>query len=223
MSSYSQKAKDYGNKAYDAAFKNKHLIVMIFGIIFIIIAIVGLIALWGAQTGSSQSSGIGSLVLSSTSDDGTMNSTTEVVAEFLIVMFTILGIGMLTYVWVVDKNVKTLVNNGQTYGAILVAGNKKITPEMAEEAKKDQLKVDISDLNLPSSVIDAGLKSIKQGAAVANRMTMNAGRRVSGAVSGAAAGYNNANVINNSPPSKSSSRSSSKSSRSDEDDNDSTK
>lgn len=208
-SSYSQKAKDYGNKAYDSAFKNQHLIVMIFGIIFIVFAFLGLIALWGYQTGSSETSGLGSMVVSSTGEDGEPSTTSEVVAEFLIVLFTILGIGMLTYVWVVDRNVKTLVNNGQVYGAILVAGNKKITPEMAEDAKKDQLKVDISDLNLPSSVIDAGLKSINQGANTAGRMTMNAGRRVSAAASGAAAGYKNAQVKSKSP-SKSQSKSQTK-------------
>lgn len=193
MSSETQK-RSYSGMAYDAAFKNQHMVVLIFGIIFVIIALVGLFALWGAQTGSSQASGIGSLVMSSTSEDGEMSATTEVLSEFLIIMFTVLGIAMLTYVWVVDRNVKKLVDNGQVYGAILVSGNKKVTPEMTEAAKKDQLKEDIKDLNLPSSVIDAGLKSIKEGATIAARKTSNAGARISGAAAGAAAGYSNAKI-----------------------------
>lgn len=180
--------KSYMSQGYDALVKNQHMVLMVFAVIFILIALVGLIALWGAQTGSSNTSGVGSLVMSSTAEDGTMTPTTEVVAEFLIVMFTVLGVAMLAYVMTVDRCVKKLMTKDQIYAAILVAGSKNLTDEEAKNAEKDQLMKMVTDLGLPSQTIPAGLAAIKSGASqgmnTTSRMVTNTGRRMQGAMQG---------------------------------------
>ena len=148
---------------------NGHTILIVFAVIFLIIAFLGLIALSGAQTGSSNTSGIGSLVISSTNGDpdGTVNPTTEVVGEFLIVVLIVLGVAMLTYALTMRKSVGHLLEKKQVYAALIIDGNKKVDEKDIKEIEGEQLDYLLGDLGLPKNTISAGLDSIKTNAGVA--------------------------------------------------------
>jgi hypothetical protein len=137
---------------------NNHNIMMFFAVLFLIIAFVWLIGLSGVQTGSSTASGFGSIFASSLTDVGTTNPTYEVVAEFFIAMFLILGIAMFTYVVTVKKSAQKLIEKGDIVGAFYVNGGKEITPDAMTQAQKDTLKAQITLLGLPTTVISDGLK-----------------------------------------------------------------
>lgn len=153
------------NKKYDSnkTFLNTHNVMFGFAIMFLIIAIVGLISLSGVQTGSSNTSGCGSAIQSSTGgqQDGQINPTAEVVAEFFIVLFTVLGVAMITYVMTIKGAAKKLVEANQNYAAILINGNKGISEDDIKSAEKDQLMHLVSDVGLPSNTIQMGLQAIK--------------------------------------------------------------
>lgn len=138
-------------------FMNSHKLMLFFAIIFIIIALVGLIALSGAQTGSSNTSGSGSMIKSSTGgeENGQINPTSEVVAEFFIIMFTILGVAMLTYVYTIKKSSSKLFDADMPYAALVVGGKKieEISQEDIDSAKKDQLMGLASKVGIPATVI----------------------------------------------------------------------
>ena len=153
------------NKKYDSnkTFLNTHNVMFGFAIMFLIIAIVGLISLSGVQTGSSNTSGCGSAIQSSTGgqQDGQINPTAEVVAEFFIVLFTVLGVAMITYVMTIKGAAKKLVEANQNYAAILINGNKGISEQDIKGAEKEQLMHLVSDVGLPSNTIQMGLQAIK--------------------------------------------------------------
>lgn len=154
------------NVSNSKTFINKHNIMLIFAIIFIIIALLGLLALSGVQTGSSQTSGLGSLVESSTGgeEDGVINPATEVVAEFLIVLLIIIGVAMLTYVMTINGASNKLIKKEQNYAALLINGNKNVDKTAAEQLKKEDVQYLINDLGLPSNTISEGLKALNKAA-----------------------------------------------------------
>lgn len=123
--------------SYDYLYKNKRTIIMVVGVLLIIIALIGFIMISGVQTGSSDNIGVsGSIVRSSTggSEDGEINPTTEVVAEFFCICFLIFGVAMVVYVGVNNKIQEKLFKSGKTfYAALLVSGKKEI-PKSAEDA-----------------------------------------------------------------------------------------
>lgn len=142
---------------------NNHNIMMFFAIVFLIIGFVWLIGLSGAQTGSCTTSGFGSLVLSSENSNGDINSTYEVVAEFFISLFLILGVAMLTYILTLKKSSQKLIEKGQIYSALIVNGGKNIDDKAFTDAEKEQLQSTITLMGLPTNTISAGLTAIKQG------------------------------------------------------------
>lgn len=143
-----------------------HFPMLIFGVIFLILAFFGAIALSGAQTGSCYTSGLGSAIRSSTGgeEDGNPNPTAEVLAEFFIFILLAAGVAMVTYVMVVKKKAGQLLDAGQTKAALIVNGNKKLDKEDIDAAQKDQLMHSLKDLGLPNNVITAGLQALKNGA-----------------------------------------------------------
>jgi hypothetical protein len=119
--------------SYDYLYKNKRTIIMVIGVILILIALIGFIMISGVQTGSSDNIGVsGSIVRSSTggSEDGEINPTTEVVAEFFCIFFLIFGVAMVVYVAVNNNIQEKLFKSGKTfYAALLVSGKKDITEQ----------------------------------------------------------------------------------------------
>lgn len=145
---------------------NSHKVMLVFAIIFLFLGFFGLLALSGAQTGSCYTSGLGSAIRSSTGDgeeDGHPTPTAEVLAEFFIFLFLCLGVGMVTYIFVVKKKAGQLLDAGEPKAALIVNGKKDITPEDIKQAEKDQLMFGLKDVGLPSGVISAGLEYLKKG------------------------------------------------------------
>lgn len=136
-----ESGKEMGKKSYDyAAGLNRHTWMIVVSIILLFVGLIGFISLCGAQTGSSETAGCGSLVASSTGDDGEgdIDPTTEVVAEFLIVLFFVLGIGLLTYAWTITSVSKKLINEGFTSAALNINKNGNVSSDELDEAKKDE-------------------------------------------------------------------------------------
>ena len=146
-------------------FLNSHNVMLFFAVVFLIIALVGLIALSGAQTGSSETSGVGSLVISSTGGqvNGEINPTAEVISEFFIILFTVLGIAMLTYVILTKKYATDLLNKGHLAAAMIINGNKSITEKDLKEADVEDLKRLVVDVGLPSNTLSLGAAAAKNG------------------------------------------------------------
>lgn len=95
------------------------------GFLLLVLALAGFITISGAQTGSSQTSGLGSMVISSTNPNGTdMNPTTEVVGEFLCILLLVFGVSMITYSWTTSKIQKELIETGNYVSALVVNGGK---------------------------------------------------------------------------------------------------
>jgi hypothetical protein len=134
-------------------FLNGHNIMFGFALFFIIVAFIWLVGLCGAQTGSSTTSGFGSIVLASQGDNGDVSSTYEVVAQVFITLFLILGIGMLTYVMTVKKSAEKLIDAGEYKAAIIINGNNKLTSEDIEKLNKEQAKNLVRNLGLPSNTL----------------------------------------------------------------------
>lgn len=130
------------------SFFNEHNVMMFFAIVFLIIAFIWLIGLSGTQTGSCNASGFGSIVLSSQDEDGNTNPTYEVIAEFFIALFLIIGVAMLTYILTTKNNAKKLVDQEQYYAAMIINGNKDLSKEdldKAEKADAERLKEKMKD------------------------------------------------------------------------------
>lgn len=151
--------KDWGKNAMNA-----HTAMLVIAVILLIIAFVWLIGLSGVQTGSCTTSGLGSLVASSMGDDLTPNPTYEVISEFFIALFLILGVGMLAYVLTTKRAADKLIEKGEVYSALIVNGKKDIDANMVTEANKQQLQNEVQLLGLPVNTISVGLKSIKDKA-----------------------------------------------------------
>jgi len=120
---------------------NSHAYLLAAGIIFILIAILGFFALSGAETGSCYTSGLGSMVQSCTGGDGEgdVDSTTSVVSTFLILMFTILGVGMVAYVWTINNVSKKLIAEKQVYAALIANGKTDLNPDDIKAAEMQEL------------------------------------------------------------------------------------
>lgn len=165
-------SKDSQHFDSNKTFLNAHNGMLGIAIVLLIIAVIGLISLCGVQTGSSNTSGCGSAIQSSTGgeENGQINPTTEVVAEFFIVLFTVIGVAMLTYVLTIKKASSKLIEKNQKYAAIIINGNKTtLTKEQIESIQGDELKQLVSDVGLPSNTISMGLKAIKSGANSASK------------------------------------------------------
>lgn len=149
---------------WSKATMNTHTPMIVVAFLLLMIAFIWLIGLSGVQTGSCTTSGLGSLVASSTNEDLTPNPTYEVVSEFFIAMFLILGVAMLAYVMTTKRAADKLIERGEVYGALIVNGKKDLDPNMIDETKKKELENNITLLGLPVNTISAGLKSIKDQA-----------------------------------------------------------
>lgn len=143
MNSNSGTSTDYKNKL------NNHTVMIVFAVIFIIFAIICLLALWGAQTGSSETSGLGSALRSSQDDTGEISSTSEVIAEFMIVLLTVIGVAMLTWALCIKHNSSKLIAEKEFKAALLINSSKEVTAEDIAAATQDQLEKDIADANIP--------------------------------------------------------------------------
>ena len=153
------------SSAYSAAKNiNGHTIMLIIGFICLIIALVGFFSLCGVQTGTCETSGVGSLVVSSTggSEDGTINPTTEVVAEFLIIMFTVIGVAMLAYVWTITRvTKKLLLDNKYPAAAILINGVKNIDEKDIKTAEMQEMKTISAKLGIPPNALSMSMQYAK--------------------------------------------------------------
>lgn len=159
-------------------FLNKHNFILIFGIIILIIGFLGLISLCGIQTNSCTTSGLGSFVESSTGgeEDGQINTTAEVIGEFLIVLFVIVGVAMIAYVVTLNGVTDKLIKKNELYAAVVVNGNKSLTKTDVENLKKEQVQYLVTDIGLPSNTISEGLKALNKAAtAVKNTYNKKAG------------------------------------------------
>lgn len=155
-------------------FLNNHNIMLFFSVLFLILAFIWLIGLSGVQTGSCDTCGFGSIVLCSQDSNGDVSSTYEVVAEFFIILLTVLGVGMLTYVLTIKRAAIKLADKGENYAAMIVNGNKNITPEVAKAAKEGQLQNLVLDIGLPGNTIKAGLAAIKNAGKSTGKAAKNA-------------------------------------------------
>lgn len=160
---------------------NGHNVMLVIAVIILLIAFVWLIGLSGVQTGSSTTSGFGSIVLSSQLDDGTVNPTYEVVAEFFIALFLIIGVGMLAYVLTVKRVANKLIDEHEYYSALVVNGKKDVSKDLRDESLKQQAQNEITLLGLPTTTIADGIR-------VAKNRTVATGNAIGGAFRGAASG-----------------------------------
>lgn len=177
-------------KGYDGFSKamNAHTGMLIAAIILIVISFIWLVGLSGVQTGSSTTSGFGSIVMSSEIDDGTVNPTYEVVAEFFIFLFLVIGVGMLAYVLTTTRAATKLLKNGQYHAALIVNGNKDVNKDTLTDAQKEQIQSNITLLGYPVTTIADGIKASKDKAIAA---TSAAGAAVYGMGEGAYRGATN--------------------------------
>ena len=137
---------DYKNKL------NNHTVMIVFAVLFLVFGIICLFALWGAQTGSCETSGLGSALRSSQDDTGEISPTSEVISEFLIVLLCVIGVGMLTWALCVKGNAKKLMEKKEYAAALMINSSKDITPEDVEAAKIDQLKAESEEI--PQGVLN---------------------------------------------------------------------
>lgn len=141
---------------------NTHTPMLVIAVILLVLAFIWLIGLSGVQTGSSTASGFGSIVMSSMNEDmTTINPTYEVISEFFIVLFVILGIGMLTYVLTIKKAASKLIDRGEVYSALIVNGKKDLDAATVTKANKEQLQKEITLLGMPVDTISAGIKALQ--------------------------------------------------------------
>lgn len=143
MSGNSGTSTDYKNKL------NNHTLMICFAVFFIIFAFICLLALWGAQTGSCETSGLGSALRSSQDDTGEISATSEVIAEFMIVLFTVIGVGMLTWALCIKHNSSKLVAEKEYKAALLINSSKNVTADDIAAATKDQMEKDAADAKIP--------------------------------------------------------------------------
>lgn len=131
------------NTVNAASMINKHTWMLVIGVIFLILAVLGFFSICGAQTGSCTTSGIGSAVESSTGGDGNLNPTTEVVGEFLVFLLLGISVGLLTYVWTMSNVSKKLLDgaNGNMYAgaALLINGKGAIDVNTLTQIEKNEM------------------------------------------------------------------------------------
>lgn len=105
--------------------------------LFILIALLWIIGLSGAQTGSSTSVGAGSL--SSINPDGDPNSNYEVFVEAISIVLIAVAMGILTYYYTKTKIASDLIAKGYGAAAIEVDGDKNINKDQLNKYKKDEI------------------------------------------------------------------------------------
>lgn len=121
-----------------ARYLNKHHVMLFFGIIILLIGLVGYLLISGAQSGSCDTEFSGGLVKSSTGNDNdgnTINTATEVVAEVFCIIFIIIGVGLCVNV-LANYKVNNVLKLYKQYKAFLLLNN----PEAVCD-KKERLKV----------------------------------------------------------------------------------
>lgn len=158
--------KDWGKNAMDG-----HSAIIAIGVILLVLAFIWLIGLSGVQTGSCTTSGLGSLVASSLGEDLTPNPTYEVISEFFIVLFVILGVGMIAYVLTTKRAADKLLEKGEVYSALIVNGKKDIDAAQVEAAEKAQLEKGITLLGLPVTMLSDAIKIQKDNASASAAAT----------------------------------------------------
>lgn len=147
MTAYvSNASKNVFSKEWSDKNINKHYVMWVFGIIFLLIGLIGFILISGAQTGSSDTAGSGCLVKLCTggSEDGNINVTTEVVSEFFAIIFLIIGLGMCVYAWTLSDISTQLINAGQYSAALAFNSAKNLSSNTKKEAELADLKTDLT-------------------------------------------------------------------------------
>ena len=139
---------------------NNHGIMAGFAVLFIILAFIWAIGLCGLQTGSSETSGFGS-VTSNIND----NPTYEVVVETLVIILLIIGVAMIAYVLTLNNAVKKLVQNNQYQGALILSPSNDIKQSDLESAETATIYTTLKNkLNLTAEQTKALLaKAMEKG------------------------------------------------------------
>lgn len=137
----------WGEASTEKMYKNTHNIMMIFGIIFFLIALIGFFVISGVQTGSSDNTSSGSMVTSSTGgqQDGEINPTAEVISEFLCILFLIIGIAMIVYAWTISSVQSNLFKEGAYRAALAIAGKTDVSEQVKKEATEAEVAKMIKD------------------------------------------------------------------------------
>lgn len=140
-------AKNVFTKEWREKNINKHYVMWFFGIICLLIGLIGFILISGAQTGSSDTAGCGCLVKACTggSEDGEINVTTEVVSEFLAILFLVVGLGLCVYAWALSDISTKLMNAGQYTAALTINAAKGMMPNAKKEAEMADLSNEMKD------------------------------------------------------------------------------
>lgn len=155
ISGFFNKAYNYTKKSAGNVFTkewrekniNKHYVMWFFGIICLLIGLIGFILISGAQTGSSDTAGCGCLVKACTggSEDGEINVTTEVVSEFLSIILLVVGLGMCVYSWTLSDISTKLINAGKYSAALAINASKNVMPNAKKEAEMADLASEMKD------------------------------------------------------------------------------
>jgi hypothetical protein len=114
---------------------NKHHVMLFIGIICLLIGFIGYLVISGTQAGWCNTNGEGSgcfvkWITSNEDSNGTLNTTTEVVAEFFAIMFIVVGVVLTTYALTLTNLSKTLLSYKQ-YQALLLLNKAKDADEKA--------------------------------------------------------------------------------------------
>lgn len=114
---------------------NNYHFMLVFGIIFLLIGLIGYFVISGTQAGWCNQDGEGSgcfvqWITSNQGGDGTLNTTTEVVAEFFAIMFIIVGV-FLTVYSVAHTNISNTLLNYKQYQALLLLNKSKYSDDDA--------------------------------------------------------------------------------------------
>lgn len=128
---------------------NKHHVMLFFGIFFFLIGLIGYFIISGAQLGSCDTEYSGAFVKSSTGNDNdgdTINTTTEVIAELICIIFLIIGTMLIAYAMTLMRT-NDLLKRYKQFKAILVLNKANETDsrkmkeaeiaQLTEEIKRD--------------------------------------------------------------------------------------
>lgn len=168
FSRFMNSTKDAANKVMSKEWRdqniNKHYVMMGFGVVFLLISLIAFMMISGVQTGSSDNGSSGSTVQASTggSEDGEINPTTEVVAEFLAILFLVIGMFLLVRAWTLSNASSKLIEGGDALGAWILNGGKNSSPEVKkdlETAMLNQIAQNNSDL-ITKTIIEPVVRNL---------------------------------------------------------------
>lgn len=126
---------------------NSHKFVYAFAFIFILLSLIWIIGLSGAQTGSSTVMGAGSILSINPTDDP--DPTYEVVVEGLVFIFVFIGVAMGVYYYTKSKIADDLISKGYLSAGLEVDGKKDINKETEMMAKREEISKLSSQIGMP--------------------------------------------------------------------------